>query len=666
MARHRIALAIGICATALGITACDGRIPGLPVASAGSSVAEKPSEKAAIPLGGPLFAPTDAPKDVRTPAPTTAQADPIVVTGAQITLPYTENVPAENNGVLWQACTEIKPGEVVADKDVWVSPTTNKKYRKLRPGDRVAAGDLVALLDDKVARAKYNAAVTDKAAADDMLTASITVAEKAKATFEIYKGLQVGGSGAKVETYKAEQEWAAAVKQAADAKGNREKAVEALNIARVTLDKHELRSSISGVIKSIYVQPGEAIKELTPVLLIQNLDTLRIEGMLGVQYLPWLSNPRGKIALLEPAAQLSPQQELIGHMSTVTGVAVTKDPRKTGIVTASEDRTIRVWDRSTKFQKYLFTADAPIRALAATGPKATANLAIFGGDDGTPMVLDLERLGEQDAVKKLPARHRGKVNCVAFSPDGSFAASADDKEVFIWNIGSGKLEYKFGTEHRGPISSIQFTPQTHLVTTARDRTIRVWDLREKGAKLSHVIDNRSGNVDVLGVSPDGQHVLFDQDRALQVRGLFDGRTDAQFLTPSDSSQFTGFAHFSPDGQLVIAAGTADNPLSLFRMPSTRGGRGFQRARLAVGTSPPTCASFSGEGFLVVGTADHRVLIFARPDKAELDKQYQATITNLDPSIDSSDRKVRITAEIPNPGMPLLPGDSVTLVIPPQQ
>jgi WD40 repeat protein len=362
---------------------------------------------------------------------------------------------------------------------------------------------------------------------------------------------------------------------------------------------------------------------------------------------------------------LSPQGELIGHMSNVTGVAVTKDRTKPSIVSVSEDRTLRVWDRSTKFQKYMYTADTPIRAVATTPAKSSANLAVFGGDDGQPMILDLDKPGDADSVKKLSPRHRGKINSVAFSPNGQFAATADDKEVSLWDVGTGKQLYRVATEHRGPISSIQFTPQSRLVTVARDRTMKVWDLGESGAKRISTIDNRSGNVDVLGVSPDGQRVIFDSERSLQVRGIYDGRTDALLNAPSDSSQFSGFAMFSPDASMVVAGGTADNPLSIYKLPTVAGGRGYLRVRLAVGTSAATCAALSGEGFLAVGTADHRVLIFARPDKADLEKQYLATITNLDQSVDSTDRKVRIMAEIPNPGMPLLPGDSTTLVIPPQ-
>jgi WD40 repeat protein/biotin carboxyl carrier protein len=660
MNKRQLFAAISLGTLALGITACEGQVRGKTAGAA------PPTEKATknTNIGGPLFTPDEVKAAPKAPAASGAQADPIVIGGAQLTIPYSENVPTKNNGVLWQICTEIVPGQAPDPKDPYfVSPTTGKQYRRLREGDRVKAGDLVALLDDKVARGKYNAAVTDKQASVDVLAASQIVVDKSKATADVYK---LQGVSSKVEQYKAEQDWATAVKQAADAKGTHDKNTEALNIAKITLEEHELRASINGVIKTIYVKPGEAVKEQTPVLLIQNMDTLRAEGMLPIQYLPWLPNARGKTAYLEPSAQLSAQQELVGHWGAVTGVAVSKDVRKPLIVSVGEDRFVRVWERNTRAERAHIQSQTPLRAVACTGGKSQANLSVFGGDDGQGQILDLDRVGEADAVRKLATPHRGPIKSVAFTPDGAQCVTADNKEIIVHDTATGALKYRFNSDHRGPITSVQVTPQAKLISVAQDKTMRIWDLGETGAKLNGIIDNRSGNVDVLGVSPDGQKVLFDQERALHVRGVYDQRTEAVMAAPTDSSQFSTFAVFSPDGSLVVAAGTADNPLGIWKLPAPGSTRAFQRVRLALGSANATCAAVSPDGnFMAVGTNDHRVLVYARPDKGDFDRQYPATITFLDPSIDSTDRKVRLWAELPNPGMPLLPGDSVNIVIPPQ-
>lgn len=657
---RRLLSITGIGTALFGLTACEGRIPGVSGAAANGTGSQTASVN--VDIGAPLYEPLNVPAAPR-PASTGTQVDPIVVQGAQITIPKTENVPSKNNGTLWQICTELAPGQQCPPEDVFEHPMVpGKKYRRLKEGDTVVRGQLIGLLDDRQARAKFNAAVTDRLAAVKSMEAQVLVKDAALSTLNVMEKLKAGNAGAVVELNKAKQEWATAEKQYADALGQQQKSVESENVAKVQLDEHELRASIDGKIKTIYRQPGESVKELEPVLLIENLNTLRVEGGVPIQYLPYLNNPVGRKVLLEPAAQLGPLQEFIGHWAPVSGVAVSKDARKPLIVTVSDDKTLRVWDQKSRSQVSSYSHETPIRAVACTGVKSQLNLAIFGADDGYGYLINLDGSGE--AIKKLDKRHKGRIVSVAFSPDGLSCATADDKEIIVWNTDTGKERYTIAANHRGPITSIQFTPQTKLVSAARDRTVRVWDLGDKGAKLNNVLDNRSGNVDFLGVSPDGQRILFDQDRAMHVRNMNDQRTEAVLPAPTDSTQFTGFAVFSHDGSLAITGGTGDNPLGVWKLPTSGSNRAFQRARLAVGNSVPTCAAVAPEGgFVVIGTADNRVLVFARPEKADLEKQYPATITRLDQALDSTDRRLRMWAECPNPGMPLIPGDTLPIVIP---
>src|SRR5437870_3167572 len=105
--------AMTVGAVALGMAACD-KLPGYggtAATPAGTGTAQADKNAA---IGDPLFPPEEPPKAPKVAAPTTAVADPIVITGAQLTVPYTENVPTKNNGKLWQICTELTPGAPVA------------------------------------------------------------------------------------------------------------------------------------------------------------------------------------------------------------------------------------------------------------------------------------------------------------------------------------------------------------------------------------------------------------------------------------------------------------------------------------------------------------------------------------------------------------------------
>jgi WD40 repeat protein len=193
----------------------------------------------------------------------------------------------------------------------------------------------------------------------------------------------------------------------------------------------------------------------------------------------------------------------------------------------------------------------------------------------------------------------------------------------------------------------------------------LWQLGQKGAAPETTIDYRSGDVPVLGASPDGLSVLFDQDRKLHILSLADRRTEGVLDAPSDASQFAGFALFSPDGRLILAGGTADNPLQLWKAP-TAAERAHLIRRLAVGaTSTPTCAAFAPDGsFAVTGTVDHKVVVWRCPPEAETKKALTGQLTFTSSAMDAADRKVRIWADVNVSGdARLLAGETVTLVIP---
>src|SRR5207244_3212143 len=65
---------------------------------------------------------------------------------------------------------------------------------------------------------------------------------------------------------------------------------------------------------------------------------------------------------------------------------------------------------------------------------------------------------------------------------------------------------------------------------------------------------RSGDVSVLGVSPDGKRVLYDpsQSKALRVLSLPDGLHEGIIRNPSGTGGFKALALFSPDGRFVLA------------------------------------------------------------------------------------------------------------------
>jgi WD40 repeat protein len=664
MVGRAILVVLTSCA-AISFAACDYKSGSAVHASPGNA---STTSTAPIDIGQALYEPA-TPKPRPTPAASEGVlADPVVVRNCQVTLPETQNVPSKNDGKILAFCTEVAAGETIPESEKVIHPRTAKVYRRLRENDIVKPNQLIAILDDEVAAAKKDVALAAREAADAKKVAAVQLQEVARQEFKSQQQLKEKGVTTDTDYRRAQAQHDQSIAGVAEAIGNLRKAEEEYKMALVVLGEHEIRSSIPGIIRRFYRRAGESVKALEPVAEIQNPEMLRIEGLLDYQYLSTISAARNLKVVVEPSPQFAPVQNLEGHLQAVRAVAVSKDPKKPLIVSACEDKTVRVWDRITKIQKKNWEHGTAVRAVACTPPGATANLCLTGADDGVPRLYDLDTFepvfkeGETPDAK-FKGRHTGQITSVAFAPDGKFCATADNKDIFIWDVTTGELKYKFPPLHKAPITYIQFTPQAKLLSEARDRSMAIWKLGQNGAAIETVVENRSNDVGVLSANADGTRVLFDQDRKLQVLTT-DKRTEGVMQAPSEATQFTGFALFSPDDRLVLAAGTGDNPLQLWKAPQPGVGGALIR-RLAL---PPgghaTCGAFSPDGtFAVTGTQDCRVLVWSIPTKQETDRVTNAEVKLLDATIDT-DRKARIWATLPKPeGISMPAGDTVNIVIP---
>lgn len=655
----------------------------------------KPSEKPQPPavaladVAGFLYAPQPAPNY---PAVAAAR-EPIVIPNALAQFEERQIVNAETDGLIELAATYFKPGELEAlqkakkdlknvvvyhPRDVGQPPVPMKR---LNDGDAVAVGDIVVFLDDQLVNARIKGAQDIKASAESALTFAKEAVAGAKERVQTVQRAVDAGTEAKTTLLDAQLTLARFRENQANAEQTIAKSVAELAEAQVVLARHKVRSRVNGLIRSIDRRPGQVVKAGEKLMEIESTDRVRIEGRLDVQYFGAVR--RGDAVFVEPAVPSAPRASHKNHRQSVTGVAVTAhtDPL---VVSTGTDGAVLVWDPNLTGAagRALVPHNLPhpgaVRCVAASPAGAKAHLVVTGGEDGKVRVWDLN---VRDNLPKAPKAepddaHTGPVQAVAICPDGKFAATAAGRDVFVWDLATGKKRYALPGDHRDTVTTVAFTPQSELLTASRDGTAKVWKLGTDRAAVKRTLDHRAGAVDVLGAAPDGARVLFDQDKSrIDLVDPATGQTVGQLENPSSAGGFGAVAAFGPD---ELVPGTAEKlptyavataggdgelkgALQYWQAPRT-GGRGAEVGRLITpNRAAITCVAFSpvrNQRFVVVGTAAGGVHLWEPPPATRTN--HEGVVVNIDAT---DTRYVTVRVEISNAQLKMRDQSAATVIIP---
>jgi WD40 repeat protein/tRNA A-37 threonylcarbamoyl transferase component Bud32 len=218
---------------------------------------------------------------------------------------------------------------------------------------------------------------------------------------------------------------------------------------------------------------------------------------------------------------------LSAHTASVNAIAL--HPTERILASASDDRTICLWD---------LTTEQPLATL--TG-------------------------------------HSNSVQSVAFSRDGSIlASSSDDKTIKLWNW-QRSTEIATLSGHTAAVKSVCFIPQGKwLASGSWDKTIKLWQVETGKTVLT--LKGHGLQVTAIALSPDGKMLASAScDRTLRLWHLDSDEdnleTDlisAQISTAAPSTVLKGHTRavsavaFSPDGKL-LAAGSSDNTVTLWQV-----------------------------------------------------------------------------------------------------
>ncbi len=234
---------------------------------------------------------------------------------------------------------------------------------------------------------------------------------------------------------------------------------------------------------------------------------------------------------------------LTGHRGPVYHSSISPDG--TQVVTASADRTAKIWNAKTGALQYDLVGHTATVYRVAFSPDGTQ--VVTGSGDATVKIWN----AKTGALEHTLTGHTGLVNRIAFSPDGTQVVTVSPPEVLvkIWNAKTGKLERNL-LDHLSRVNNAQFSPDgMQVVTASADNTVKIWNA--KTGVLETTLGGHTNWVFDAKFSPDGtQVVTASHDKTAKIWNAKTGVLEHTLVGHIDNIRYT---EFSPDGTQVVTA-----------------------------------------------------------------------------------------------------------------
>ncbi|KAG2353418.1 WD40-repeat-containing domain protein [Suillus spraguei] len=234
------------------------------------------------------------------------------------------------------------------------------------------------------------------------------------------------------------------------------------------------------------------------------------------------------------------------HTKLVSAVAFFKDGQR--IVTASEDKTVRIWDVEKRvlvggpFKEH---SDAVTSVAVSPYDRRIAS----GGGDEAIIIWDVDNT---QMVFGPPVKHTNWVSSVCFSPDGKrLASGSDDCTVIIWDVET--CDVLSTLKGLDVVKCVAFSPDGLKLASGicrKTNIIQVWSTNN--AKLLFDINAHGDWIRNIVWTPDGRQLISaSDDKKIKFWDSSNGKQIGQPCT--DHTFYVSSLAISSDGFFIASA-----------------------------------------------------------------------------------------------------------------
>jgi len=331
---------------------------------------------------------------------------------------------------------------------------------------------------------------------------------------------------------------------------------------------------IAGIVKAL--QAGEKAQKLT-----------KEKGEKGFAASP-IYALQTTLDIVENRAGLTwEHQTLLPHTCYVYTANFSPDGSR--IVTASDDKTAKVWDATTG--KEITSLDGHTDLVYTANFSPDGSRIVTASLDKTAKVWDAKTGKEIASLKG----YTSSVYTANFSPDGSrIVTASDDKTAKVWDTKTG-IEIA-SLSHTSSVNTANFSPDgSRIVTASYDKIAKVWDAKT-GIEIAS-LHGHTDRVNTANFSPNGKRIVTASDD--KTAKVWDAKTGKEIASLDGHTSYVNTAAFSPDGKRIVTA-SYDKTAKVWDAKT-----GKEIASLDGHTSSVYTAAFSPDGKRIVTASDDK-------------------------------------------------------------